>query len=69
MNTDDLKLCKDCDHFRLNKDDKKYSKCGNTIELVFGEPAEYCEVERKARMDNRCGPEGKYFTKKKVQVE
>ena len=61
---EELKFCKDCDHYRMVANGSDECKCPwipKEINLVSGENRElYCFIERTPK--GYCKPEAVYFT-------
>ena len=65
----ELKLCKDCKHYRGERP-KKYAKCHHpsqyTVSLVTGELTyqpeySFCSTQRLTTVQSQCGPSGAWF--------
>lgn len=65
----ELKLCKDCKHFRGVRP-RKYSTCQHpnqyatspvTGEVEYQPKYSFCETQRITIEESQCGPNGKWF--------
>lgn len=60
-NEQQIKLCKDCAHFRRFWVNAAYSKCAASPEPVTGAPGRYCSISRD---HGPCHSDGRLWTAK-----